>query len=80
MIINDRCDLDRLAMDDPAAYATFLAALRAGATCVRDVAVYPPGYGERGYVGDIVTPEWREELNLTVLHRFGFSDLAALPV
>jgi len=43
-VVNSRADLDRLANEDPAAYAAFIAALKGACTIATDTAEYPEDY------------------------------------
>lgn len=59
-IVNSRADLDRLAAEDPAAYADFIARLQAACTVEVDTAEYPEDYdytlqpGDEGYIAPVI--------------------------
>lgn len=74
LIINTRADLDALKGTD-----RYLDAMKAiaGTLCTTvDVAVYPEGYGQPGYVGGAIDPDWQTVETLNTIQRLGFASRA----
>lgn len=68
---NSRPDLDSLKGSE--AYLVFLRNLL-GASNVRvDIAKYPEDYSSESYSGIVVTPVWEDQINESILSRFGFT-------
>lgn len=83
-VINTRADLDRLANEDPAAYADFMARLKTSLTRNEDRAEYPENYDrtlkadDKGYVA----PKLVKVSEDSTARRFGYTAAelaAALP-
>lgn len=70
-VINTRADLD--AIEGTRAYEDFMAYLKGSMTQKRNVAVYPEGYGQPGYDGDLVDPVWEDVEDLVTIEQFGFT-------
>ena len=70
-IINTRADLDALA--GTPAYLDALRALAGSMITTQDMAVYPEGYGQPGYAGPAVEPDWADVETLGTIERLGFS-------
>ncbi|OZB07114.1 MAG: hypothetical protein B7X61_15830 [Gallionellales bacterium 39-52-133] len=69
-IINTREDLD--AAQGTTSYDTFMAYLKGSMSRKQNTAVYPEGYGQPGYTGDIIEPIWVDVEDLSTIERFGF--------
>lgn len=69
-IINTREDLD--AAQGTPAYDTFMAYLKGSMSRKQNTAVYPEGYGQPGYEGDVIEPVWSDVEDLSTIYRFGF--------
>ena len=74
--INTRADLEALAGSE--AYGEALQMLKGSMTAVIDVAVYPKGYFEEGYVGPTVEPVWETRESLEALDLLGIGREAFL--
>jgi hypothetical protein len=70
-IINTRADLD--ALEGTPAYVDALAKLNGSMTAMVDAAVYPEGYGQPGYQGADVAPDWQSVEDLSSLQFLGFT-------
>jgi hypothetical protein len=70
-IINTREDLD--AAQGTPAYDTFMAYLKGSMSRKQNTAVYPEGYGQPGYTGNIIEPIWVDVEDLSTIERFGFT-------
>lgn len=70
-IINTRADLD--AISGTPAHAEFMTALKGSMTRKQDVAVRPEGYGQPGYEGEVIAPEWLDVEDLSTITAFGFT-------
>ena len=70
-IINTREDLD--AAQGTPAYDTFMAYLKGSMSRKQNTAVYPDGYGQPGYTGEIIEPIWVDVEDLSTIERFGFT-------
>lgn len=70
-VINSRADLDAL-IGTPA-HADFMARLAGSMTRKQNVQVYPEGYGQPGYEGDVIEPIWEDVEDLATIKTFGFS-------
>lgn len=70
-IINTREDLDAVA--GTPRHAEFMAYLKGSMTRKQDVAVYPEGYNQLGYDGDMIEPQWQDVEDLSTIERFGFT-------
>lgn len=71
IIINSRDDLDALA-GTPDHLAAFRA-LAGSMSTAMDVAIYPEGYGQPGYAGPSIEPDWHEVETLGTIERLGFT-------
>jgi hypothetical protein len=71
IIINTREDLDAIAGTQ--AHVNFMEFLKGSMTRKQDVALRPEGYGQQGYVGDVIQPVWQDVEDLGTIERFGFS-------
>lgn len=70
-IINTRADLD--ALKGTPAYVEALAKLKGSMTVLVGAAVYPEGYGQVGYQGADVEPNWQSVEDLSSLQFLGFT-------
>jgi len=70
-IINTREDLD--AAQGTPAYDTFMAYLKGSMSRKQNTAIYPEGYGQPGYTGEIIEPIWVDVEDLSTIERFGFT-------
>ncbi len=71
IIINSRADLDALA--GTPAHLDALRALAGSMTTSTDMAIYPEGYGQPGYAGPSIEPDWHEVETLGTIERFAFT-------
>lgn len=71
IIINTREDLDAIAGTQE--HVNFMEFLKGSMTRKQDVALRPEGYGQQGYVGDVIQPVWQDVEDLGAIERFGFS-------
>ena len=74
--INTRADLEALAGSE--AYGEALQMLKGSMTAAINVAVYPEGYFEEGYVGPTVEPVWETRESLEALDLLGIGREAFL--
>lgn len=70
-IINTRADLD--AIEGKPEHAEFMQFLRGSMTRKQDTAVRPDGYGQPGYVGEVIPPAWQDVEDLSTIEAFGFN-------
>ncbi len=70
-VINTRADLD--AIEGTPAHAEFMAYLKGSMTQKHNVAVYPEGYGQPGYAGEVVEPVWEDVEDLSTIEQFSFT-------
>jgi|GEM_PF-2525804 len=77
-LINTREDLEAVKETNPQAYADFMQKLKGSMSRRENKAVYPEGYGQPGYEGEVIEPDWQDVEDLTTIKRFGFkkSDFA----
>lgn len=71
-VINTREDLDSLQETNPAQYQEFMEYLKGSMTRQQNVAVYPEGYGQPGYEGEVIEPVWETVEDLSTIKRYGF--------
>lgn len=71
IIINSRADLDAL-VGTPA-HLDALRALAGSMSTSMDMATYPEGHGQPGYVGPDIEPDWQEVETLGTIERLGFT-------
>ena len=75
MTINTRADLDAIKLNDPAAYAAFIAHLKGSLTRMADTQQYPADYdhtlkpGETGYLAPVIA----EVADASSAERFGYT-------
>lgn len=72
-VINTREDLNALAKTNPEQFLEFMAYLKGTMSRMEDTAVYPEGYGQPGYEGDVIEPVWQTVEDLSTIKRFGFN-------
>jgi len=70
-IINTRTDLD--ALRGTPAYLDALRALAGTMVTSMDMAFYPEGHGQPGYIGPVVEPDWRDVETLGIIESLGFT-------
>lgn len=70
-IINTREDLD--AAQGTSAHDAFMAYLKGSMSQKQNTAVYPEGYGQAGYEGEVIDPVWVDVEDLSTIERFGFT-------
>lgn len=71
IVINTRADLD--AIYGTPHHAEFMKLLKGSMVRKQDTRVYPDGYGQPGYEGDVLEPIWEEFEDLSTIERFGFT-------
>lgn len=71
IVINTREDLD--AIQGTPKHAEFMEALKGSMTRRQDTQVYPDGYSQPGYEGEILEPIWTDVEDLSTIERFKFS-------
>lgn len=71
IIVNTRADLD--ALRGTPAHLEALQALAGSMATSMDMAVYPEGYGQSGYVGPSVEPDWHDVETLAIIEALGFT-------
>lgn len=71
IVINSREDLE--AIRGTKHYDEFMESLKGSMTRKQDIQVYPDGYNQPGYKGEVLEPIWSDVEDLTTIQRFGFS-------
>ena len=74
VIINTRADLDAL-VGTPSHFEA-MQALAGSMVTSMDMAVYPDDYGQAGYSGPVIEPDWVDVETLDTIRRLGFSSRA----
>jgi len=71
MIINTRQDLDSI--QGTPEHADFIEKLKGSMTKTVNVAIYPDGYNDPEYTGELIEPIWEDQEDLTIIESFGFT-------